>query len=279
MVLTVVVGSSGSGKTTLLEDVHKINDSIYIRQYHTLRPYMSVNSIPKFDATRLPFWSNYSQEQTHDGDAAKRNVSYDPNIRIGGTLAGEFTPGLSGGQRKMLLFELVSQRIANTSGLLVCLDEPFAGVTDDFVPFIIERLQQMSESHNVLLVTNDHVAALTELANSTITVSAIDLSKVKVNGTHFHRETTLHAVSFGKHYQHELGNEDIRFFLNTEVSPFHSDHVIVTHLTDVTFIDKRTRVMACLALVADPLKSSDQAGWRLHDLPDAALPACIVSHH
>ena len=30
--------------------------------------------------------------------------------KIGGTMAGEFTAGLSGGQRKMFLFELVRQR-------------------------------------------------------------------------------------------------------------------------------------------------------------------------
>ena len=217
MVLTVVVGSSGSGKTTLLEDVHKINNSVYIRQYHTLRPYIPVRSIPNFDPTKLPFWDLYAKKESLDGDASKVNASYNPHVKIGGTLAGEFTPGLSGGQRKMMLFELVCQRIATSSGLLICLDEPFAGVTDDFVPFIVERLKEMRERHNVLLVTNDHVATLTALADSTITVSAIDRSKVQVSGVSFLRETALHAVSLGKRYEHNVGNQDLWFFLDTEV--------------------------------------------------------------
>ena len=49
-------------------------------------------------------------------------------------MAGTFTAGLSGGQRKMLLFELIAQRVRSKSGLLIVFDEPFAGVTDDFVP-------------------------------------------------------------------------------------------------------------------------------------------------
>ena len=109
------------------------------------------------------------------------------------------------------------QRIAGTSGLLICLDEPFAGVTDDFVPFIIERLEEMRAAHNVLLVTNDHVAKLTALADSTITVSAIDRSKVMVNDKIHDRELVLHAVSSGKRYEHSVGNQDLWFFLDTEV--------------------------------------------------------------
>jgi ABC-type Mn2+/Zn2+ transport system ATPase subunit len=37
--------------------------------------------------------------------------------------------GLSGGQRKLLLFELIFQRTALQGNLLIVLDEPFAGVT------------------------------------------------------------------------------------------------------------------------------------------------------
>jgi ABC-type nitrate/sulfonate/bicarbonate transport system ATPase subunit len=216
MVLTVVVGSSGSGKTTFLEEVHKINNSVYVRQYHTLRPYIPVCMIPNFDPTRLPFWSLYSQKEALDGSGEK-NASYNPKVKIGGTMAGEFHAGLSGGQRKMMLFEMVCQRVANSSALLVCLDEPFAGVTDDFVPFIVERLNELRTSHNVLLVTNDHVSKLTEMADSIITVSAIDRSKVQVGGKQYKRETVLHAVSSGKHYEHVAGHQDLWFFLNTEV--------------------------------------------------------------
>lgn len=74
-------------------------------------------------------------------------------------------PGLSGGQRKLLLFELIYQRTASQDNLLIVLDEPFAGVTDDFVPFIVERLNQMRIKHNILLVTNDHVETLKKMAD------------------------------------------------------------------------------------------------------------------
>jgi len=96
-------------------------------------------------------------------------------------MAGEFTAGLSGGQRKLLLFELVAQRIQTQSNLLICLDEPFAGITDDFVPFIVEQLNEMRKSHQILLVTNDHVETLKKMADNTITVSAIDRTTVRIN--------------------------------------------------------------------------------------------------
>jgi len=135
-----------------------------------LRPYVKVESIPNFDPTALPYWSLYSEKTFEDG---KQNVSYSPSVQIGGTMAGQFTKGLSGGQRKMLLFELVKQRTAGSSDLLLVLDEPFAGVTDDFVPFIVMRLNEMRQKHNILLVTNDHVQTLTEMADSTVVVTAV----------------------------------------------------------------------------------------------------------
>ena len=46
MTLTVVVGSSGSGKTTFLHDVHTLHSCTYIRQYHTLRPYVPIRNMP-----------------------------------------------------------------------------------------------------------------------------------------------------------------------------------------------------------------------------------------
>ena len=84
-----------------------------------MRPYITVSQIPNFDPTRLPYWDIYERE----GTASK--------IMAGGTMAGQFTAGLSGGQRKMLLFEIIVQRTAHQSELLIVLDEPFAGVTDD----------------------------------------------------------------------------------------------------------------------------------------------------
>ena len=222
MTLTVVVGSSGSGKTTFLEHVHKLHSCTYIRQYHTLRPYVPVKNIPKFDPQQLPYWNLYSDKVLKEA-AGGKNESYNPGVMIGGTMAGEFTAGLSGGQRKMMLFELVRQRTSSQSELLIVLDEPFAGVTDDFVPYIMERLDEMRLKHNILLVTNDHVAALTKMADSTITVSAIDRAKVLLNGVQQDREMMLHAVAKGGEYVHSLGNQDLKFFAETEV--FTSPHV------------------------------------------------------
>ncbi|GAX26987.1 hypothetical protein FisN_9Lh293 [Fistulifera solaris] len=206
MTLTVVVGSSGSGKTTFLNDVHKSHKCIYIRQYHNIRPYVTVSKIPNFDPTRLPYWDIYEREGTAS------------SIKVGGTMAGEFTAGLSGGQRKLLLFELVAQRIASQNNLLIVLDEPFAGVTDDFVPFIVKRLNEMRENHEILLVTNDHVDTLKEMADNTITVSAIDRTKVQVNKIEgVSREKAILALAIGDAYDYKGSWADLRFFLQVEV--------------------------------------------------------------
>ena len=207
MTLTVVVGSSGSGKTTFLNDVYKRHKCTYIRQYHLIRPYITVSKIPNFDPTALPYWEIYQNE----GKAE--------SIQVGGTMAGEFTAGLSGGQRKLLLFELIVQRTKNQSSLLIVLDEPFAGVTDDFVPFIVEKLNEMRKTHNVLLVTNDHVETLTQMSDNTITVSAIDRTKVKINTVPepVDRELTILALAVGDMYAQESDNADLKFFFDVEV--------------------------------------------------------------
>ncbi|EJK62033.1 hypothetical protein THAOC_17375 [Thalassiosira oceanica] len=79
MTLTVCVGASGSGKTTFLNDVHKSHKCTYIRQYHNLRPYIAVSSIPNFDPNKLPYWDIYVKEKK------------DAKIIVGGTLAGQFS--------------------------------------------------------------------------------------------------------------------------------------------------------------------------------------------
>lgn len=207
MTLTVCVGASGSGKTTFLNDVHKSHKCTYIRQYHNLRPYIAVSAIPNFDPTKLPYWDIYIKEKK------------DKNIIVGGTIAGQFMAGLSGGQRKLLLFELICQRTASQDNLLIVLDEPFAGVTDDFVPFIVERLNQMRIKHNILLVTNDHVETLKKMADNTVTVSAIDRTKVVVNGKKgVDRELALIAMSIGDDYKHSTNNSDVQFFTSVEFS-------------------------------------------------------------
>jgi len=207
MPLSVVVGASGSGKTTFLNDVHASHRCTYIRQYHSIRPYLTVSRIPNFDPTLLPYWDIYVRE------------GKDATIQVGGTMAGEFTPGLSGGQRKLMLFELIYQRTKDQKGLIIVLDEPFAGVTDDFVPFITKRLNEMKYSQNLLVVTNDHVKALTDLADNTITVSAIDRTKVKVNDHEgIDRTVALQALSLGENYKNVAGKSDLKFFWNIEVS-------------------------------------------------------------
>jgi energy-coupling factor transporter ATP-binding protein EcfA2 len=134
-------------------------------------------------------------------------------------MAGDFTPGLSGGQRKMLLFEIVKQRTASHYDLLIALDEPFAGVTDDFLPFITEQLTDMRKKHNILIVTNDHVAALTALADNTLTVSALDRTRVSVNGKDYDRELSLYALASGKDFYASNSTDmcDLWFFFDAEV--------------------------------------------------------------
>mmetsp|Transcript_9312 Transcript_9312/g.25753 ORF Transcript_9312/g.25753 Transcript_9312/m.25753 type:complete len:485 (-) Transcript_9312:125-1579(-) len=206
MTLTTVVGSSGSGKTTFLNDVHKSNKCTYIRQYHSMRPYIPVSKIPNFDPTKLPYWDIYVTE----GKAK--------SIQVGGTMAGEFTAGLSGGQRKLLLFELICQRTESQSELLIALDEPFAGVTDDFVPYMVERLNELRKRHNIILVTNDHVETLTKMADNTITVSAVDRSTVKVNDMEkVERQKAIFALALGDDFNFTSTAEDVRFFADVEL--------------------------------------------------------------
>jgi ABC-type uncharacterized transport system ATPase subunit len=102
-------------------------------------------------------------------------------IIVGGTLEGSLMAGLSGGQCKILLFEFIFLHTATQNNLLIVLDEQFAGVTDDCVPFILERLNKMREKHKILLVTYDHVEFLTKMANNTVTVNDINWNKVKIN--------------------------------------------------------------------------------------------------
>ena len=140
-------------------------------------------------------------------------------IKVGGTMAGEFTAGLSGGQRKLLLFELIYQRTKSQTNLLLILDEPFAGVTDDFVPWVVDRLNDMRQRHNIVLVTNDHVDTLKKLADNSIVVTAIDRTKVQVNNCrNVCREKAILALSVGgEHVYDRTSYPDYLFFFNVEV--------------------------------------------------------------
>jgi hypothetical protein len=121
--------------------------------------------------------------------------------------------GLSGGQRQLLLFELMFQRTASHSNLLLALDEPFAGITDDF------RSMDCWSLHNILLVTNDLVETLEELADNTIIVSAIDRSKVQINRLNdVDREKCILAVSVGDAFVYNGTSADLKFFFYVEVA-------------------------------------------------------------
>lgn len=207
MTLTLVVGSSGSGKTTFLNDVYKHHKCTYLRQYHNIRPYIVVSRIPNFDPTRLPFWHIYEEEDKAD------------SVIVGGTMAGKTYSGLSGGQRKILLFEIIYQRCYKKRGLLIALDEPFCGVTEDFLQFIVPRLRALKYEHNILLVTNDHIQPLKELADDTITVSALDRSMVQVNNKQerIARDEEIWALCVGDRYVYESTDADWKFFFDVEV--------------------------------------------------------------
>ena len=126
--------------------------------------------------------------------------------------------GLSGGQRKLLLFELIYQRTADQTDLLLVLDEPFAGVTDDFVPHIVGRLNELRKQHNILLVTNDHIETLKRMADNTIVVSAIDRTTVQVNGMNkVSREKAILALSAGDEFVYKGTSADLMFFFDVEV--------------------------------------------------------------
>jgi len=79
----------------------------------------------------------------------------------------------------------------------------------------------MSQKHNILLVTNDHVGTLMNLADNIITVSAIDRSKLRINDhDKVPREKAILAMALGDQYKHLLGTSkaDLKFFWDVEVA-------------------------------------------------------------
>jgi len=169
------------GKTTFLNQVHELHHCTYLRQYHTVRPYITVSKIPNFNPRKLPYWKIYEREGiansivaggTYGGkfiagktQNSKKRARFH-SFRCTHMLCCCFTsiphrPGLSGGQRKLLLFEMVYQRCRDQSQLLIVFDEPFAGVTgkncgiafsqlDKLIPFRGHVLTEMYGSHLAL---------------------------------------------------------------------------------------------------------------------------------
>lgn len=92
-------------------------------------------------------------------------------------------------------------------------------MTDDFVPFLTDRLKKLSQQHNVLLVTNDHIEALTNMADNIITVSAIDRTVVQINDeAGIDRNKVILALSVGQTFRYEDSNADLSFFWRIEVT-------------------------------------------------------------
>ena len=89
-------------------------------------------------------------------------------------------------------------------------------MTDDFVPFITERLAEMARKHNLVLVTNDHVDVLTGMADSTITVTAIDRSRCSWTARRTSGSWSF-ALAKGEGYEHNIGSRDLSFFVKTEL--------------------------------------------------------------
>jgi len=94
----------------------------------------------------------------------------------------------------------------------------FCRVTDDFVPYIVDRLNLMRLKHNILLVTNDHIQVITTMSDNTITVSAIDRTTVSINTRgNVDRKQAILAMSIGDNYSAPKNSNDLRFFYNVEV--------------------------------------------------------------
>ena len=128
-----------------------------------MRLYIEANKIPRFDPTQLPFWETYQKE----GTAA--------TIQAGGTLAGKFTAGLSGGQRRLLLFELICQRTRHINEICVFVSmNPFRVWPTILCPLFKIDYKRSVKSTN--LATNYHVETLKAMADHILTVSAIDRS-------------------------------------------------------------------------------------------------------
>ena len=88
--------------------------------------------------------------------------------------------------------------------------------------WIKNRLQQLKDKHNVVLVTNDHVEVMKGMADNTITVSAVDRSVVKINDREdADREKAILALAMGERFKFESSSDDLYFFWTVEV--LHSD--------------------------------------------------------
>jgi energy-coupling factor transporter ATP-binding protein EcfA2 len=210
MTLTLVVGSEpGSGKTALLNDIYKKQGCTYIRQNYAMRPYLKVSDIRNFDPQELPYWKIYKKAGT------------EANIKVGGggTVARErMAEGLSEGQRKLLYLEILCQRTEGRAGLLILLDEPLAGMTDDLVPYFLDSLNDMRHRHNVVVASSLRVDELKQIANNVIKVSATDRTFVRLNGAdEVDRKKIIAALAVGQKFDMISVKDDVLFFFDVEI--------------------------------------------------------------
>ena len=91
------------GKTTFLNDTTKSHKCTYIRQYHNIRPYVTVSAIPNFDPKQLPYWDIYEREGKAD------------TIQVGGTMAGQLLVRYN----RHALFSVL-RRVANSVCSSIC---------------------------------------------------------------------------------------------------------------------------------------------------------------
>lgn len=158
----LVTGPSGSGKTTFVE---MFKPHIYMSQYHAVRPEGFVYTFFKAEELKLPY--TVSSEQ-----------------KIGGQhMPGLDVKGLSGGQRKLFIVAMINAVLErNNTKMLVVVDEPLAGVTADYCPFITNLVTEWGgKGHKVLVIDNDHHEITTNSGWNRIKVASRTM--VEYNGT------------------------------------------------------------------------------------------------
>jgi len=90
----------------------------------------------------------------------------------------------------------------------------------------------MRKKHNLLVVTNDHVQVLVQLADNTITVSAIDRAKVRINDHNaVDRTIVLEAISLGQENGHQTSSSDFKFFWDIEVRENKSLMIVMSSMS------------------------------------------------
>ena len=140
------------------------------------------------------------------------------------------------------------------------------------MPFIVGRLNEMRQKHNILLVTNDHVDTLKAMADNTVTVSAIDRDKVKINGkAGVDRQLALLAMSVGDGWSGGGSEADLRFFAKVEFSKNGG----ATRVSCVRVEDEKARIpLTPKRVVLSSCRDSERrhvCDFRLRTLPTHVL--------